>query len=247
MGADVRVRRSDLAHAFLRCFAVQGSWNYRSFLAGGLAYALLPLLRRVHAGHPEALREAVERHLRPFNAHPYLAPMAVGALARMERDGAEGEEIRRVRRALIGPLGAAGDRMVWTGWRPTCLLAAVAAYTLGAGPWAAVLLFLSLYNAGHLVLRAWAFRRGWRDGPRAAALLSGPGWRRVSRGLAGAAGGLSGAAAALVALQAVPGAGPAVVAGAALAGLGTGLRWPSAGGRAAAPLAAAALAAAVLA
>lgn len=246
----MKVRRSDLVRSFLRCFAVQGSWNYRDFLAGGLAYCLLPLLRRVHAGHPEALREAVSRHLRPFNAHPYLAAMAVGALARMERDGAGDEEIRRVRRALVGPLGAAGDRMVWTGWRPLCLLAAVAVYTLGAGPWTAVLLFLSLYNAGHLVLRAWAFRRGWRDGPRAAALLSGPGWRRLSAGLARGAGALAGGVAALLALHLAPVDGAAALGGGALAAVlafAAGLRWPSPVGRAAAPLAGAALALAVLA
>lgn len=240
----MRVRRSDLVRALARTFSVQGSWNYGGYLAGGLAYCLLPLLRRIHAGDPERLREAVERHLRPFNAHPYLAPLAVGALARMEAEGRAGEEIDRARRALGGPLGAAGDRLIWAGWRPACLLAAVAAHTLGAGPWTAVLLFLSLYNAGHVALRAWAFRRGWLEGPRAAARLSGRGWRRLSRGLNGAAGALAGIAAGLLAVWGLPGAvaagptGPAVAVAAATA---AGLRWPEAAGRAAPAMAAAAL------
>lgn len=243
----MKVRRSDLIRSFLRTFAVQGSWNYASFLGGGLAYCLLPLLRRIHAGHPEGLRNAVDRHLEPFNAHPYLAPMAVGALARLEAEGREGEEIARARRAMTGPLGAAGDRMVWAGWRPACLLAAVAVHTLGAGPWTAVLLFLSLYNTGHLSLRTWAFRRGWREGPRVAAQLSGPGWRRLSGGLARLSAVLAGTAATLVMLAAAPSTGVWMGAGAVMLGAGAGLRWPDVAGRAAPALAAAALAAAVLA
>lgn len=241
----MRVRAPDLARTFARTFAVQGSWNYAGFQAAGLAYCLLPLLRRVHAGHPERLREAVERHLQPFNAHPYLTPLAVGALARMEAEGRDGDEIDRARRALAGPLGAAGDRLVWAGWRPACLLTAVAGYTLGAGPWTAVLLFLSLYNAGHLLLRAWALRRGWVEGPRAAARLSGPGWRRLSTALNGAAGVLAGGAAALVAVAALPGTGVAWPAAAVVVGATAGLRWPEAAGRVAPALAAAALAVAL--
>lgn len=246
MGAGVRVRSWDLIRSFIRSFAVQGSWNYRSFLAGGLAYCLLPLLRRIYAGDPVALRDAVRRHLAPFNAHPYLAPMAVGALARMEARGEDDEKIRRARRALTGPLGAAGDRMVWTGWRPACLLAAVAAHTLGAAPWTAVLLFLSLYNVGHLSLRAWALRRGWTEGPRAASRLSGSGWRGLSTRLSGLASVLAGAAAVLMAFELAPGSGPAA-AGAGVIGTMAGFRWPRVGGRAAVALAAAAVAAAVLA
>lgn len=166
------VRSKDLWSAWLRSFAVGGSWNYRTLLGSGIAYALLPVLRRVHAGDPVRMRGALADHLQPFNAHPYLAALAVGALARAERDGAERETIRRFRRALSGPLGSLGDRTVWARWRPFCLLVSLAAW-MGAGltPWAAVLLFLGLYNVGHLALRAWAFRTGWREGLGVAAAL----------------------------------------------------------------------------
>lgn len=247
MGAGVRIRASHLARAFVRTFAVQGSWSYTAYLSGGLAFCLLPLLRRIHAGDPEGLKGAVQRHLEPFNAHPYLAPMAVGALARMEADGVGPEEIRRVRRAMVGPLGAVGDRLVWTGWRPACLLSAVAAYTLGAAPWTAVILFLLLYNAGHLLLRAWAFRRGWRDGARALTGLSETGWGRLSARLTRLAGLLAGAAAALTAMELAPAGGAPAAAAAALGGTALALRWPDVGGRAAAPLLGAALLAALLA
>lgn len=232
--------RSDFGRAFLRSFAVQASWNYRSFLAGGLAYCLLPLLRRIYGGDPEAKRRAMDRALEPFNAHPYLALMAAGALARMEHEGTGAGALLRMRRAMQGPLGAVGDRLVWAGWRPFCLLSAVLAYSLGAGPWASVLLFLASYNAGHLALRAWAFHRGWHDGPSALEGLS-AGWPgRLGQWLIRGSTVLAGAAALAVSL-AVGGAGGVMVGAVAAVATAVGFRWPEAAGRLAVPLAAAAL------
>lgn len=227
--------RPDFARAFLRSFAVQASWNHRSFLAGGLAFCLLPLLRRIHAGDPEARRRSVARALEPFNAHPYLVLMAAGALARMEHEGARPDDLRRLRRAVQGPLGAVGDRLVWAGWRPFCLLSAVIAYSLGVGPWVSVLLFLTSYNTGHLALRAWAFHRGWHDGPSALQGLS-TGWPgRVGELLSRGSVVLAGAAALLVSLEVGGGTITGVGAAAALA-VTAGFRWPEAAGRLAVPL-----------
>ena len=175
----MRPTRSDRVASFLRCFAVQGSWNYRSLVAGGLVNAMLPLLRRVYAGDPVRLRAAVERHLEPFNGHPYLCPMAVTALARLEHDGEPAEKIDRFRAALRGPLGAVGDELVWATWRPFCLLMSIATFWLSDRPWVAVGVFLLAYNLGHISLRAWSFRRGWTEGLGVARVLNDPPWARV--------------------------------------------------------------------
>jgi mannose/fructose/N-acetylgalactosamine-specific phosphotransferase system component IID len=42
---------------------------------------------------------------------------------------------------------------------------------MGAPPWIPVLLFLGLYNAGHLALRWWGFRIGLEEGREVAARL----------------------------------------------------------------------------
>ena len=44
--------RQDLVAGWWRTFAVQGSWNYRTMIGGGMAFAMLPLLRRIYAGDP---------------------------------------------------------------------------------------------------------------------------------------------------------------------------------------------------
>ena len=77
-----------LAHVsgFLRAFLIQGSWNYRTMLGGGFAFAILPVLRVVYRGDPAGFEEALQRHSEHFNAHPYLASVALGAVARMEEN-----------------------------------------------------------------------------------------------------------------------------------------------------------------
>jgi len=169
----VTPRTSDFTAAFLRSFAVQGSWNYRTMIGGGVAYALLPLLQRIHAGNPVALKESIERHSSAFNAHPYLTPVAIGAFARMEHDGHDAATIERFRAALRGPLGALGDQAVWAGWRPFCTLGATIAFCLGLDPRLAALAFVLVYNAAHLALRVWGLRAGWAHGLDVGRVLKG--------------------------------------------------------------------------
>lgn len=168
----MRVRRTDFTAAFLRSFAVQGSWNYRTMIGGGLCFALSPLLQRIHAGDPVALRRAIERHAGSFNAHPYMSPVAIGALARLEQDGQDAETFERFRTALRGPLGALGDQAVWATWRPLCVLSAILAFCLGLDPRLVAVAFMVIYNAGHVALRYWGFRAGWEAGLDVGAVLN---------------------------------------------------------------------------
>lgn len=163
----VRVRLG----VFLRSFLVQGSWNYRSLIGPGFAYALLPALRRLYRDRPEDFRSAVVRHEELFNCHPYLSGLALGAVARMEEEGDSPQVISRFKIAIRGSLGTLGDRLIWAGWRPVCALATLTLLLLGAPWWIAVGFFLVAYNAGHLALRVWGFRLGYRYGKAVAERL----------------------------------------------------------------------------
>ena len=159
----------------LRLFAVQGAWNYETMLGNGIAFALEPALRRLPGGRRgDAYRTALARHATYFNAHPYLAGIAVGALAHAELAGESVERIERFRTASCSPLGSVGDRLVWAGWLPACSLLALAAFAVGASPWTVVLLFLVMFNVAHVWLRLWGLRVGYRDGLRVAAALGAP-------------------------------------------------------------------------
>jgi PTS system mannose-specific IID component len=169
--------RTQLA-MFLRLLAIQGSWNYEILLGNGIGFCVEPALRLLPEGiHSDHFKSALARQSKYFNAHPYLAAVAVGALARAELDGEPPERIERFRTALCGPLGSVGDRLVWAGWLPFCSLFALAVFGLGGGPVLVLTVFLGLYNAGHFALRWWGLRTGWKDGLRVASALGNPVFR----------------------------------------------------------------------
>ena len=163
------------AAIFLRLLAIQGSWNYETLLGNGIGFCVEPALRLLPgAPHSPEFKSALARESRYFNAHPYLAAVAVGALARAELDGEAPERIERFRTALCGPLGSVGDRLVWAGWLPFSSLLALAVFGLGAGPGTVLLTFLVVYNVGHVALRIWGLRTGWTHGLRVASALGHP-------------------------------------------------------------------------
>ena len=170
-----RVSALTWVSVFVRMLAIQGSWNYETLLGNGVGFSLEPALRRLPGGvHTEAFKAAITRESAYFNAHPYLAAVAIGALARAELSGVPPERIERFRTAICGPLGSVGDRLVWAGWLPLSSLVALIAFGLGAPPLAVVLTFLLLYNAGHFGLRAWGLYVGWTRGLAVASALGNP-------------------------------------------------------------------------
>jgi PTS system mannose-specific IID component len=170
---------------FLRLLAVQGAWNYETLMGNGIAFAVEPALRLMPGGRSgEAYRTALARQSGYFNANPYMAGVAVGALANAELSGEPINRIERFHTACCGPLGSVGDRLVWAGWLPACSLMALAAFGLGVGPAGVVLLFLVSYNAGTMALRYWGLRAGYRDGLGVASALGAPLLRQAPAQLA---------------------------------------------------------------
>ena len=149
--------------AFLRLFAVQGDWNYERMLGVGMGYAAGPLLDELRTRDPARHTAAVVRSAEFFNCNPNLAGLALGALARAERDGVPGELVSRLRTALCGPLGALGDRLFWAGVVPALSALAIAAVVLGAGAWA-IAGFLFTYNALRVGTAWWSLRTGLHEG-----------------------------------------------------------------------------------
>jgi len=160
------------ARLFFRTFLIQGLWNYRTLLGAGFAWVLLPILRSLESRGEGSVPARLARLAEPFNAHPYLAGFALGAVARMEIEGESPETIVRFRDAMRGPLGALGDGLVWAAWLPTCILTAVMAWRLGAHPVGAVVGFLLLFNTLHLLLRWWGLAIGLAHGRGVAVALA---------------------------------------------------------------------------
>ncbi|HEX5577935.1 MAG TPA: PTS system mannose/fructose/sorbose family transporter subunit IID [Gemmatimonadaceae bacterium] len=202
----VSLPRGTWFRMYLRLFAVQGAWNYETMLGNGIGFCTEPALRLLPGGMKgQRYAEAMVRQARYFNAHPYLAGVAVGALARAELDNVTPELIERFRTALGGPLGSVGDRLVWASWLPLCSLLALAAFGMDAPPATVVGIFLVTYNIGHFALRAWGLRVGFNRGLRVADALAHPVLRRGPQYVGSAAALLAGIAIPLAAREVIGG------------------------------------------
>lgn len=213
------VRRSVL----LRSLFVQGSWNYRVMQGLGMAFAMVPVLTYLRRDR-EGLERALARHAEHFNAHPYFASVALGALSRLEADGADPETVRRFRAAIRGPLGALGDRLVWARGLPLASVVALILLWCGLPGWLAVATFLVLFNTLHIGLRVRGFSLGFDAGTSVGAELRGLGITRMTERMGGLLMGLVGVLAGVMLQKDLIGSGAG--AGwvfAALAAVATGL------------------------
>jgi mannose/fructose/N-acetylgalactosamine-specific phosphotransferase system component IID len=175
-----------LVHAWLRTLLVQASFSFDRMIGVGTAWAIQPLLKDLPE---ERYRAAMQRATRFFNAHPYFAGMAIGAIARVEHEDLPPETVDRLRHALVSPLGSVGDKLIWAGLMPAAVGIGL---TVGAlvSPVTGALTFLALYNVGHFALRTWALREGWSKGREVSRALTARGIQRGLR-LAGPVGGFA--------------------------------------------------------
>ena len=112
-GGDRRTHRGGAPmnggwHAWLRLFAVQGTWNYERLLGVGMGYAAEPLLEDLKTVDPVRHTEAVVRSAEFFNCNPNLAGLALGATARAEYDGVPGCADRPAPHRALQPARRAG-------------------------------------------------------------------------------------------------------------------------------------------
>lgn len=174
MKAKSKIKVVDFISMFLRSFLMQAVWNYKSLLSVGFCFTLIPAARRMCSNRDE-FRKFIKRHLSFFNAHPYFASYAVGAIARLEEDRAEKneteteyeEKIEKFKNALMGPLGAVGDHYFWAVLKPAALLVAVALVALSKNfnyNLLAIGLALGLYNLPHFYIRGKGIIDGYNEG-----------------------------------------------------------------------------------
>jgi PTS system mannose-specific IID component len=185
----------------------------------GFGYATLPLLEPLQ-DDPERYRAAVSRASECFNAHPYLAGVAVGAAARAEVDGVPGATVQRLKTALAGPLGSLGDQLFWIGVVPAVMASSLTAVGLGAGA-VAITVGVVLYLTVRILVTAWGLRLGYRSGLAVANALKASRLADQVRRVGLLAGGLVGCSVPIVGQWLAGGSGASLVAMAAGAAGGT--------------------------
>ena len=151
----------------VRSLFVQASLNYAGMQNLGRAFSLMPIARWLGLDREET-KAFIARHLGYFNSNPFISPLGLGALARMEADAhergtaPEASAVDRFGLLLSTPLGGAGDALFWAAVRPQNVLLGTAA-ALFAGPWGA-LAAVAGFAAWSLTFRWLTFRWGWAKG-----------------------------------------------------------------------------------
>ncbi len=130
-------------------------------LALGFAWILTPLAKKICSSVSEK-GEFLKRHLISFNANPYLAGYALGAVAKLEENKTPVEQISRFKDLLRGPLGALGDNLIWQNFRPALLiLGMILSHRFGALGALCVWMVFNLYQ---IYLRARGIAKGYELG-----------------------------------------------------------------------------------
>ena len=156
---------------FLRSFLIQAVWNYQSMLSIGFSFSLIPVAKKLFKDREERIA-FFNRHLNFFNAHPYFSSFALGAITRIEQDMVKENDhdymkIDRLKNALMGPLGAIGDQLVWATLKPASILVGLLAVILLDNLETQVLflfIILLIYNIPHFYIRIYGLLRGYEMG-----------------------------------------------------------------------------------
>lgn len=155
--------KTDLFRLYLRSFFVQTGFTYERLLAFGFVWILIPLTKRLFSSTEEQ-STFLKRHLASFNANPYLAPYAAAAVAKIEEENSDPQQITRFKELVRGPLGALGDNLIWQNLRPTLLILGVV-LTSGLGMGGALAVWFA-FNLYQIYLRARGVLKGYALGLR---------------------------------------------------------------------------------
>ena len=179
MNESNKIGYKELVKVFFRSFFIQAFYNYQSMLAIGFCYALMPIGKKLFKNQ-EKRKKFYLRHLHFFNAHPYFSSYALGAISRLEEDQANDDnenyhKIERLKNALIGPLGAIGDQLIWFTIRPASILFGMAfiliCKDIKLQLFILAILFI-IYNIPHIYIRFSGIINGYRQGVNVYKLLT---------------------------------------------------------------------------
>ena len=156
---------------FIRSFFIQAVWNFKSLLSIGWTFSLLPIANKIFTDK-ELYQNFLNRHLSFFNAHPYVASYALGAIARLEEEAAKSdkknyEQIEKFKNAIIGPLGAIGDQLFWAIIKPASIIVGFFGILVMPEIYQKLIflvIFLILYNIPHIYIRYLGIVRGYNEG-----------------------------------------------------------------------------------
>jgi mannose/fructose/N-acetylgalactosamine-specific phosphotransferase system component IID len=157
-----------LLNIYYRSFFFQGSFSAKHRQNLGFAFCLEPVGKKLWKNDEDRIQFFL-RHTDDYNGNPFMAPLVLGVVAKMEesvfeQDGTTVEDIRRFKKAVGPATGSSGDRLFWSNLRPFGILLGITA-SLSFGIWG-ILVFLAAFMIPTLVLKWHWLNTGYRLGPK---------------------------------------------------------------------------------
>jgi mannose/fructose/N-acetylgalactosamine-specific phosphotransferase system component IID len=161
------LQKSDLRRSFWRFFmSFEVSWNYERMQALGFAYAMEPVLRRLHP-NKDNYAAALQRHLVFFNTSPVVgAPLIVGSAISMEEAGAPASA-EGIKVGLMGPMAGIGDTLTYALYNS--IIFTIAASFALQGNWIGPVFALLFIAIPYFLVRRWQFYWAYNRGKAIAA------------------------------------------------------------------------------
>lgn len=101
----------DYRKTALRAYFLQSAFNYGNYEGTGYAYIMYPAFRKIYK-EDERLKEALEDNMEFFCTNPNFLPIITSLHLVMLENETPPEEIKSLKRALMGPLAGIGDSLV---------------------------------------------------------------------------------------------------------------------------------------
>jgi len=160
------LNKKDLNSMFWRSMFSMSSINYERFQALGFCFSIIPAIRKLYKDK-QSQSEALKRHMRMYNSHPWMMDSILGTVAALEEQNAKGEEkiddmIDNVKVGLMGPFAGIGDSLFWGTLRP--LLAGIGASLALEGSLLGPIFFLVVWNAVNFGFRYYSLTYGYKLG-----------------------------------------------------------------------------------
>lgn len=180
----VTISKRDRLYINWRLTFIQACWNFERMHNVGMAYVMLPLLKKLYKD-PEEYKQSLQRHLEFFNCHPYLEAPILGVVMAFEEEKANGTPIddatiNSVKVGMMGPLAGVGDPIFWGTIRPVvgAFAASLALSQSMLGP----LLFFVLWNLIRISFMWYTQEFAYRQGESITEDLSGGLLKKITLG-----------------------------------------------------------------
>lgn len=160
-----KITNRELKSVFWRTFFTMSTINYERFQNLGFTFAIAPVLRKLYT-QKEQMTQALQRHVKMYNSHPWMLNPIMGTVIALEEKHASGEDmeetINSVKVGLMGPFAGIGDSLIWGTIRP--ILLGIGASMALQGSILGPILFLIIWNILNFGFRYYSLFYGYKTG-----------------------------------------------------------------------------------